>query len=138
MTTSPETIRISVPPRILLGYFDMLVETIDQAMIRTSGNLLMLKAVKDNCGLQQAQIDMINEHGSPEAQAVIRGEDLSVEQLARALRDFTQANAAMISMATSLQILRQELAGLNNETQENLHRTPEFAAEMIAAELNYS
>lgn len=116
----------------------MLVETIDQAMTRTSGNLLILKAIKDNCGLQQAEIDMINEHGSPEARAVIRGEDLSVEQLTKALRDFTQANAAMISMATSLQILRQELAGLNNETQENLHRTPEFAAEMIAAELNYS
>jgi hypothetical protein len=132
------TIHISTKPQILLGYFDLLIHSMLKAEKALGTNPMMLQALFQTGMLQEQHpllIEQLEQHGTPEAQAFLRGEEMSQESARQAMMEFARTVVAIHDMSSSLSLLRQEIARLNNQPAEPLHTTAEFGAEMMAQEL---
>lgn len=119
----------------MLGYLDLMNEDINKICSAVGQNLIILKEAIDIGALDEEQLDLVRAHGSADAQALAEGGELSSDQVLAALKNHINGILALLKVNASIRLLREELAHLNGETEKNLHKTAEFAAEILIANM---
>lgn len=119
----------------MLGYLDLVNEDIIKICSDVGQNPILLKGAIDIGAIPEEELDLLRAHGSADAQALADGGELSSDQVLAALKTHMRGILALLKVNESIRLLREELAQLNGETEKNLHKTAEFAAEVVFGDM---
>lgn len=115
----------------MLGYLDLMNEDINKICSVVGQNPMILKGAIDIGAISEEDLDLLRAHGSADVQALVDGAELSSDQILVAIKNHTSVVFSLLKVNESIRLLREELAQLNGETEKNLHKTAEFAAEVV-------
>lgn len=119
----------------MLGYLDLMNEDINKICSMVGQNPIILKGAIDIGAIPEEELDLLRAHGTADAQALADGGELSSDQVLAALKTHMGGVMALLKVNESIRLLREELANLNGETEKNLHKTAEFAAEVMLCDI---
>jgi hypothetical protein len=124
-----------VAVRVMLGYLDQFTASLATLQSHLGQNLVMLKAAIDSGLLSEEQMELLRSRGKPESASLAENSELNENQLRVQTVTYINAVNHMDDLIASLRGFRVAFARANNETQEPLHTTAEYAAEIMAHEL---